>query len=107
MNGHLLKECIKKDTYKQCKRCKESISTEHYEQHTAKKACAPWKPLAQANRCPLCHKDIPPGDKGWRTHLMTKKCVANERNHPQPLTLIESLPEESKVASMVSPKAVA
>lgn len=82
LNTHLLKECVKKEDYKQCKRCKESISTEIYDEHTSALACAPWKPVSQANRCPLCHKDIGAGEKGWRQHLMTKKCTGNERNTP-------------------------
>lgn len=28
------------------------------------------KPLDQANRCPLCHKDIAPGEDGWKLHLL-------------------------------------
>lgn len=85
LNSHLVKECVKKHEFKTCKRCRESISVAEFEQHDKAQTCMPWKPLGQANRCPLCHKDIGAGEKGWRQHLMTKRCFANERNNPQPL----------------------
>jgi len=87
LNTHLLKECVKKDGFKQCKRCKESIAIDAHDAHTKALTCPPWKPASQASRCPLCHKDIGAGERGWRQHLMTKKCLANERNTPyeQPL----------------------
>ena len=37
------------------------------------------KPLEEASRCPLCHTDIPPGEGGWRQHLITNKCRKNAR----------------------------
>jgi len=83
MNAHLVKECAKKDLFKQCKRCKESIRLDEYEAHTSANKCLPHKSPIQANRCPLCHKDVPPGEKGWKEHLMKKKCPNNERTNPQ------------------------
>jgi len=45
LNNHLLKECLKKENYRQCKRCKESIYVEQYEAHFTAKGCMPWKPV--------------------------------------------------------------
>lgn len=83
MNQHLVKECDRKANYRSCRRCKESIRIEVLQKHEANQVCLPWKPPSQANRCPLCHKDIGPGERGWKTHLMSKKCPANERNNPE------------------------
>ena len=44
------------------------------DQHTKEGKCQLAKSLAQNNRCPLCHKDIPPLEKGWRDHLLGRKC---------------------------------
>lgn len=33
-----------------------------------------------ANHCPLCHKNIDPGDEGWKKHLMEESgCAFNSR----------------------------
>ncbi len=37
------------------------------------------KPLASANRCPLCHLDINPGVNGWKEHLVDEGCENNPR----------------------------
>ena len=96
MTSHLIKECVKKDLYKQCKKCKESIRLDVYDAHDKAKTCNPWKPANQANRCPLCHTDIAPGEKGWRLHLMSKKCPANERNNPEQMNLSGQAPDSTK-----------
>ena len=66
LNTHLAKECAHKEQHRQCKRCRESIHVDEYAQHTASLDCLPRKPASQANRCPLCHKDIGAGERGWR-----------------------------------------
>jgi len=32
--------------------------------------CEPAKSSFAANRCPLCHEDIPPHDEGWKKHIL-------------------------------------
>lgn len=46
LNAHLLKECVKKDQYKQCKRCRESIHIDLFADHTASLTCIPKKPIS-------------------------------------------------------------
>jgi hypothetical protein len=94
LNAHLVKECAQRSMFKQCKRCRESIAASEYDAHVALGACLPWKPPGAANRCALCHKDIGPGERGWRQHLMQKRCPAHERNNPAPVELIEEPPRE-------------
>jgi hypothetical protein len=100
MNMHLIKECDKKALYKQCKRCKESIRLEIYQSHIEAEHCLPWKPPSQANRCPLCHENIAPGDRGWKAHLMQKKCTANERNDPKSRALMAQAQNGAAVNQM-------
>ena len=38
-NAHLLKECDKANDFKQCSRCKESISKNEYDSHVKSKSC--------------------------------------------------------------------
>lgn len=44
------------------------------------KECLTAKAPATANRCPLCHEDIDPGDPGWIKHLAKEKCPNNSRS---------------------------
>ncbi len=37
LNPHLLTECEKKDEFKECARCKESVHRDTYEEHVADK----------------------------------------------------------------------
>ena len=78
-NDHLLRECEKAADFKQCPRCKESIHSDGYDEHVKEKACLISKPLKAANRCPLCHLDIKPGEQGWKKHLLEEKCGQNPR----------------------------
>ncbi|CDW88088.1 centrosomal protein of 104 kda [Stylonychia lemnae] len=78
-NQHLLNECDKAKDFKQCGRCKESVNVAEYEQHVADKSCLINKPLKAANRCPLCHQDIKPGESGWKKHLTDEGCPKNPR----------------------------
>lgn len=79
LNYHLLYECANKRNFKQCKKCKESILIDNYDKHVKDDKCIAAKPLAKANRCPLCHNDIPSGDKGFYSHLVTFGCKSNVR----------------------------
>ena len=79
LNVHLLYECVMKSNYKLCKRCKEAISTEVYDVHIKENRCNPAKNPNSSNRCPLCHKDIPPSDKGFYTHLAVVGCESQSR----------------------------
>lgn len=80
LNDHLLEECSFKSNHVACPRCHEAIAAHLFEKHVDRKACLVAKPKNEANRCPLCHKDIPPFAAGWRQHLMVDKCPANLRN---------------------------
>ncbi|CAF2436445.1 unnamed protein product [Rotaria sp. Silwood2] len=74
---HLLRECGKKGKYQQCPRCTEAIEND-FDVHVKLKECHEIKP--NTNRCPLCHMNIPEGDKPWRDHLMgVDGCVKNPR----------------------------
>lgn len=79
LNGHLLEECDFKKSFRRCPRCKEAIHSNNYKQHTDEMACLPNKPTNVANRCPLCHTDIMPGEMGWKNHLISEGCPNNER----------------------------
>ncbi len=79
LNNHLLNTCKLKDNYKLCKRCKEAISLTEYEKHEKDNKCNPAKNINSSNRCPLCHKDISPGDKGFVQHLLKDICSKQKR----------------------------
>ena len=70
LNEHLLEECEVQGTHGQCKKCKEAWPVKELAAHEAAGKCLPAKPKSKANRCPLCHDDIAPGDDGWKRHLL-------------------------------------
>ena len=72
LTNHRLNECKYKNEFIFCDRCKEAIGTKEYKKHTEKKKCNMYK--SNYNRCPLCHKDIPYGNKGFYQHLVVDKC---------------------------------
>ena len=76
---HLSEHCTSKDEFKTCKRCKEPINEKTYDIHVKDNKCNPAKNPISANRCLLCHLDIPPSNKGWITHLVKDKCHKNPR----------------------------
>ena len=80
LNEHLLRECQDKDQAGECPRCKEAVPVEELDDHIEQQSCYPSKPLGVANRCPLCHEDIPPGVDGWKQHILTDGCPNNERS---------------------------
>lgn len=76
---HLTEQCPNKEDFKTCKRCKEPINEKTYDNHVKENKCNPAKNPISANRCLLCHLDIPPSNKGWITHLVKDKCHKNPR----------------------------
>ena len=80
--AHMLEECDKKSEFKQCKRCKEAIDASRYDAHVKDNKCNPGKNVNASNRCPLCHADIPPGEKGWYSHLVKDLCPKNKQKKP-------------------------
>ncbi len=89
-NNHMLEECGKKSEFKQCKRCKEAIDATMYDGHVKENKCNPGKNINASNRCPLCHSDIPPGDRGWYSHLIKDLCPKNKhKNTESPVTNIK------------------
>ena len=62
-----------------CKRCKEAIDLKDYEYHVRENKCNPAKNINSSNRCPVCHRDIPPHDKGFYLHLVKYICQKHKR----------------------------
>lgn len=79
LNNHMLSECVLKNEFKICKRCKEAIEASEYEGHVKENSCNPAKNINSCNRCPLCHKDVPPLDKGFVQHLVSDGCPKHSR----------------------------
>lgn len=80
LNEHLLNECEMKHNHKKCPRCGEAIAAQYFNQHVKRASCRPAKPASKANRCPLCHDDVKPGEDGWREHILTQPgCTKNPR----------------------------
>ena len=82
LNDHLLNEWDNAQAFQQCPRWKEPVPEEEFNFHTEEGAWNIAKDPSEANRCPLCHEDIyPPGEDGWKQHLLIDTCPNNER-HP-------------------------
>ncbi|OQR82026.1 hypothetical protein THRCLA_11199 [Thraustotheca clavata] len=82
LNEHLLVECELKQNHKECPRCHEAITVKYFEQHRSQNDCDPIPAPNKGSRCPLCHEDIPPRKRGWKSHLLHDKCPQNPRtNH--------------------------
>ena len=79
LNGHVLDECEMAKVMRKCPRCKEAIHMDEFKQHTDEMSCNQFVPPDQANRCPLCHQDIKPGEIGWKSHLLYEGCPNNDR----------------------------
>ncbi len=79
LNNHMLSECAYKNEFKVCKRCKEAVEYSEYEGHVKDNICNPAKNINSCNRCPLCHKDVPPLDKGFVQHLVSDGCPKHSR----------------------------
>ena len=72
LTKHRLNDCKHKSEYTICQRCKEAIDIKEYIKHAEKKKCNIYK--SNYNRCPLCHKDINYGNKGFYRHLVIEGC---------------------------------
>jgi hypothetical protein len=71
MNEHMKgSECEKASEGKTCQRCGLVVPKSKYDQHVQSKACKPRKPASQANRCPVCGEDTPPGIEGMQKHIL-------------------------------------
>ena len=81
LNNHLLFDCIYKNNYKLCKRCREAISVKNYDEHVRMNICNPAKNKNSNNRCPLCHNDIPPTDKGFYQHFIIDGCPQKKKKN--------------------------
>lgn len=79
LTNHLLNECEYKKDFKLCKRCKEAVDLNDYDFHVRENKCNPAKNINSSSRCPLCHKDIQPHDKGFFQHLIKDICQKHRR----------------------------
>ncbi|KDO27607.1 hypothetical protein SPRG_06875 [Saprolegnia parasitica CBS 223.65] len=79
LNEHLLVECELKQNHKECPRCHEAITLKYFNQHVQENDCVPMPDPNDGNRCPLCHDDIGPRKRGWKTHLLHERCPQNPR----------------------------
>ncbi|CAL1283333.1 unnamed protein product [Larinioides sclopetarius] len=80
LTEHLLEECESRSQYQQCPLCLEAIPSLNYDNHIKIRMCTMAKSSSEANHCPLCHKNIEPGEQGWRSHLMGERaCAFNPR----------------------------
>jgi len=70
-NDHKLRVCEKKGEIRKCPRCHDPLHVSEYKDHTEEMSCLPIKNPKLANRCPLCKLDIPPGEMGWKQHLLS------------------------------------
>uniref|UniRef100_A0A672V5F9 Centrosomal protein of 104 kDa n=1 Tax=Strigops habroptila TaxID=2489341 RepID=A0A672V5F9_STRHB len=77
LTEHLLTDCDKKDSFGKCQRCGEALPKDELPKHIKSKTCNSAKPEHVANHCPLCHDNFPPGEEGWKSHLMG--CKMNQR----------------------------
>jgi len=77
--AHLLEECEEAPKHQACPRCTQPIPVTMMEEHLhMEPQCRVAKPLDQANRCPLCLKDIEPNEEGWNYHILVEKCQQNQ-----------------------------
>lgn len=79
LNEHILLECEVDGTHSECERCGEPVPVEVFQDHVAARKCNPVRSPDEANRCPLCHQDTPPGQDGWKQHLLLDMCPENVR----------------------------
>jgi centrosomal protein CEP104 len=79
LTNHKLTSCTNKDNFIMCKICKEAINKDEYDNHQKIGKCNPAKNPNSSNRCPLCHKDIMPTDKGFYVHLVEEGCEERKK----------------------------
>ncbi|XP_062855158.1 centrosomal protein of 104 kDa isoform X2 [Trichomycterus rosablanca] len=92
LTEHLLSECEHRADFTKCPRCSEAIIRNNLTEHAQSTACnsPPDKASGNYNHCPLCHENCPPGEEGWKFHLMdinagckqnTRRKVAQQQAH--------------------------
>lgn len=79
LTQHRLNECKYRNEYSKCKICQEAILKNNFNDHSKGNNCNPAKNINSSNRCPLCHKDIGVGDKGFYMHLVKEGCDSHSR----------------------------
>ncbi|KAM9476276.1 centrosomal protein of 104 kDa isoform 2-T3 [Clarias gariepinus] len=84
LTEHLLSECEHKADFAQCPHCSEAIIINKLTEHAQSTACNPLPNTVangNCNHCPLCHENLPPGEEGWKFHLMDSNtgCKQNTR----------------------------
>ncbi len=77
---HCLETCEKKNEFVKCKTCNLAFAKEDIAAHRKTK-CKPQPKREVGSRCPLCLKDIPPWEEGWKQHLIDNKCPCNKRTN--------------------------
>lgn len=81
LNEHMLEECEAKADYEACPTCSDAFLINELENHINSQVCKPLPKPSTANRCPLCHTDIPPEREGWIHHLLEEGCPKNPRSN--------------------------
>ena len=66
-------------TLKFVKDVESRLKKNKLDSHVKESKCIPGKNSNSASRCLICHKDIPPLEKGWKTHLLINGCEFNVR----------------------------
>ncbi|KAL6459112.1 hypothetical protein MHYP_G00325840 [Metynnis hypsauchen] len=89
LTEHLLTECEHRADFVQCPCCSEAIIRDQLTEHAQSTTCNSL-PDGSCNHCPLCHENFPPGEEGWKSHLMdssagcrqnTRRTVTLQRAH--------------------------
>ncbi|XP_066143045.1 centrosomal protein of 104 kDa isoform X2 [Euwallacea fornicatus] len=76
LTEHLMMECEKHETFKQCSQCTEAINKEKNQVHLTECSDLP----EGHTRCPLCHKNLETNELCWKNHFMgTNLCAKNAR----------------------------
>ncbi|XP_066262191.1 centrosomal protein of 104 kDa isoform X2 [Euwallacea similis] len=76
LTEHLMMECEKHETFKQCSQCTEAVNKEKNQVHLTECSDLP----EGYTRCPLCHKNLETNELCWKNHFMgTNLCAKNAR----------------------------
>ncbi|XP_036435026.1 LOW QUALITY PROTEIN: centrosomal protein of 104 kDa [Colossoma macropomum] len=81
LTEHLLTECEHRADFVPCPRCSEAIIRDQLTEHAQSTTCNSLPADGSCNHCPLCHENFPPGEEGWKSHLMDSSagCTQNTR----------------------------
>ncbi|KAL0223200.1 hypothetical protein P9112_002590 [Eukaryota sp. TZLM1-RC] len=75
LNLHLLQQCDKSNSYRECEKCHEAVAKKKYNHHFKWGNCKPPK-HGKFLRCVLCHQNV--DADSWHEHV-EEKCLENER----------------------------